>query len=160
MRKKLFILAGIGFLAGMIIGNLIAWFAGGSPVNHQLAEWLGSNAAAVIVQTLLSGILGAIAFGGMLVHEIERWPIALSCVVHYLLIEVTYVPTALLLKWIEGPTELLITVGIQTVVYFIIWVIMYLRYKAEVRKLNELLKKGKDGKKESNNDKRNDRTAV
>ena len=149
MRKKFFILAGIGFLAGMVIGNVIACLAGGSPVNQQLAEWLGSSAGSVIVQTLLSGILGSVAFGGMLVHEIDRWPIALSCVVHLLLIEVPFAITALLLKWVGSIRELLIRMGIQAVIYFIIWLIMYLRYKAEVRELNELLKKSRENEKQN-----------
>ena len=45
MRKTFFRLAGIGFFLGMIMGNLIAWFADGTLVNTRLAAWLDSRMA-------------------------------------------------------------------------------------------------------------------
>ena len=141
MKRRCFILSGIGFLMGMVIGNLIAWITSGTPVNSKIAAWVGSDAGSVVIQMLLSGLLGAIAMGSAVIHEIEEWSLARCAVTHYLLIEAAYVPVALLLGWADDLTELLIMLGIQLIVYLIIWVIMYLRYKAEVRKLNELLQK-------------------
>ena len=143
MRKRFFILAGIGFLLGMITGNLIAWFTAGTLVNARLAAWTGSDAAAVSLQTLISGLFGSIAMGGTVVYEIERWSLTACSVTHYLMIEISYVVIALLLGWVESPKGLLIMLAIQLMVYVIIWLIMYWRYQAQVRELNELLKKNK-----------------
>ena len=148
MRKKITVLAVIGFFAGALMGNLIAWLTGGTLVNARLLEWTGSEALAVLVQSLLSGFMGAVAMGGVELHEIERRPMALSAAVHWLLIEAVYVPVALGLGWVENGTELLIMVGVQLVVYLVIWVIMYLRWRAQVKELNALLKESGERKKD------------
>ena len=148
MRKKITVLAVIGFFAGALMGNLIAWLTGGTLVNARLLAWTGSEALAVLVQTLLSGFMGAVAMGGVLLHEIERWPMALSAAVHWLLIEAVYVPVALGLGWVENGTELLIMMIVQLVVYLIIWVIMFLRWRAQVKQLNRLLKESGEQEKD------------
>ena len=45
------------------------------------------------------------------------------------------------LGWADSATEILIVEGILLVAYFIIWLVIYLRYKKEVRSLNEMLNK-------------------
>ena len=57
-------------------------------------------------------------------------------------------PVALGLGWVENGTELLIIVSVQLVVYLIIWVIMYLRWRAQVKELNQLLKESGDREKD------------
>ena len=143
MRRKCFILSVIGFLAGMLMGNLIAWLCGGKLVNTRIAEWCGSDIGAIIIQTLLSGLLGAIAMGGVVIHDIERWSLFRCAVVHYLLIEISYVVIATVLGWYGSLTELLIILGIQLIVFVIIWLIIYLRWKARILELNELLEETK-----------------
>ena len=140
--------AGIGFLIGIALGNLIAWLTSGGNgniYNPAFVARIGGAAPAAICQTLLSGLLGAVSMGTMVFYEIERWPLALSTAAHFLAIEAFYVPIALVLGWAATPAELLISVAIQLVVFILIWLVMYLRYKAQVRVLNELLKKRKGG---------------
>ncbi len=139
MRKRILKLVAIGFLGGMVMGNLIAYLTGGSFVNQKLLSLYGSEAGSVILQTLLSGLLGAIAMGGTEVYELERWPLALSSLTHYGMIVVTYTAIALSLGWVGGAAELLITIFIQTAAYAAIWMVIFLRYKRKVRELNELL---------------------
>ena len=141
MRKRILKLVAIGFLGGMVMGNLIAYLTGGSFVNQKLLSLYGSEAGSVILQTLLSGLLGAIAMGGTEVYELERWPLALSSLTHYGMIVVTYTAIALSLGWVGGAAELLITIFIQTAAYAAIWMVIFLRYKRKVRELNELLEK-------------------
>ena len=43
MRKKITVLAGIGFVAGVLTGNLIAFLTGGTLVNARALEWTGSG---------------------------------------------------------------------------------------------------------------------
>lgn len=143
MRKKVFILAWIGFFLGMLAGALIAWFADGSLVNPRLAAWTGSETASVILQALISGLLGAVAMGGTMVYEIERWSLAACTATHYLMTELSYVTIALVLGWVESLEGLLIMLTIQLVIYVVIWLIMYRRYQIQIRELNELLKKSK-----------------
>ncbi len=146
MRKRALKLALIGFLMGMVIGNLISFLSGGNFVNTRLASLTGSEALSVVLNTLLSGFLGAAAMGSTVVYEIERWPLAAVSAVHYLIVEISYICVALPLGWVHDFRELLIMLGIQLVIYFIIWMIMYLRYRRHVKQLNDLLAKSRETK--------------
>ena len=130
----------LGFLLGTAIGNLIAWFFG-SYVSSMLVARMGSVPAAILVQSLVSGLYGSFALTGTLFYDVEQWSLTRSSVMHFLVIAVLYVPAAMFLGWADSATEILIVEGILLVAYFIIWLVIYLRYKKKVRSLNEMLNK-------------------
>ena len=92
----------------------------------------------LLLPFLFSGLYGALCMGGTVVYELEDWPLLRVSLTHYLICIVPYLPISLLLGWNSGIAELLIVMGVMTVVYFIIWLIMFLRYRAEVRELNDI----------------------
>lgn len=65
---------------------------------------------------------------------------AAASVLHCLFIVVLFVPTSLFLGWCSTVKEFVIMAGIQIAVYFMIWLILYISYRKEVKKLNELQK--------------------
>ena len=140
MRSRMIRRIILGFLLGTAIGNLIAWFFG-SYVSSVLVARMGSVPAAILVQSLVSGMYGSFALAGTLFYDIEQWSLTRSSVMHFLVIAVLYVPAAMFLGWADSATEILIVEGILLVAYFIIWLVIYLRYKKEVRSLNEMLNK-------------------
>ncbi len=130
---------GFGFILGMSIGNLISAFAGGNNiVTPVLTEHVGSFLAAYLLQTLLSGILGAVSFGGMSFYEIEHWSLLRTAVTHFALIMAVYIPISLFLGWIDSSEVMLIMFFIMAIAYLIIFIIMWMIYSAEVKKLNEM----------------------
>lgn len=140
--------AGIGFLIGIVIGNLIAIMTVSSHTqgitfaSKQLLDMAGGNGAlAMLLQSVFSGLYGAICFAGISFYDIERLPLAAATALHCAAIVVFYIPVALLLGWVVCIAEILIISGIQIVVFFIIWLIMYFGFKKQVRELNELTKK-------------------
>ena len=136
--------AGIGFLLGIVVGNLITWIPGitsGKMISPDLIVSIGSGAGAMAVQTLVMGLYGALAMGGMTLYEIERWPLAMSTAVHYLIIAVSFVVMDLLLRWNSSPAEILVVEAILLAVFSLIWLIMFLRYRSQVRRLNAELRK-------------------
>jgi hypothetical protein len=155
MLRKTLKLAAIGFLMGMITGNIIAYFtAGGSYalVSEALVAKTGSETAAIIVQTLMSGLYGAITMGGVIFYEIEEWSLLRTALTHYALCMISYIPIALFLGWIRPEAFLAdysFSAAGQTVTYIIIFMIMYIRYRHEVKELNSMLeeKKAKSDKK-------------
>lgn len=147
MRAGFLKCAGFNFFLGLLLGNLIAWATGEfgqTIVNPTLVAKMGGQTEALVVQSVLSGLYGVICMGGTAFYDIERWPLALSFAVHYLMIAVSYVPIALFLGWAESADEILVVAGVQLIVYFLIWLVMYLRYRRQVRKLNELQKEHKE----------------
>ena len=152
MKKKVVKLALIGFFLGMLIGNLISFLScdmSARPLviaSPELVEKTGSAAAAMIVNTLLSGFLGMAAWAGVIFHDPEEfdWGMTKAAIYHFLLIMVFNIPIALYCGWCPpDPRSLLIWVAIMAAAYFIVWLIMYLIHKKETAELNELVKKNK-----------------
>lgn len=140
--------AGIGFLLGIVIGDLIALITGNSSTDgvtfasKQLLDMAGGNGViAMLLQSLFSGLYGALCFAGMSLYKSERLPLAAATALHCAIIVIFYIPIALLLGWLSGIAEILIVAGMQIVVFFIIWLIMYFAYRKQVRELNELTRK-------------------
>lgn len=145
MLKKTLKAAGIGFLIGMIVGNVIAFLTGNSGTggvtfaSPQLLDMAGgSGTVAMLLQSLFSGIYGAVCFAGMSFYEIERMPLAAATALHCALIVLLFIPIALLLGWVSDIGTLLMISGMQLVGFFIIWLILYFGYKKQIRELNEM----------------------
>lgn len=151
MKKKILIRCGCGFLVGTIMMYLVPLLLNGSPLgrgiySEALLARVGSPAAATAATLLVMGLFGALCFGGTLFYEIESWPLASATAAHYLAISLGYLLPNWLLGW-HMPLKLLgIIEGIMTLGFFLIWLIIYLRYKAQVRELNELVKRRNDNK--------------
>ena len=147
MLKKTLIRAIIGFLVGMLVGNLIAILTGTSSTNGvtfasaQLLSMAGGNAlVAMLLQSLFSGLYGAVCFAGMTFYEAERLPLAAATALHCAAIVLLFIPIALFLGWVSEILEIAIIAGIQIVVFFIIWLIMWSIYKKQVKELNDMQK--------------------
>lgn len=147
MLKKTLKMAGIGFLIGVVIGDLIAILTGNSDTggvtfaSQKLLDMAGGSAvAAMILQSLFSGLYGAVCFAGMSLYEIERMPLALATALHCAIIILLFIPISLLLGWVSNIPTLLIIMSIQVTMFFIIWLILYFSYKKQVRELNEMQK--------------------
>ena len=145
MLKKTLKMAGIGFLIGMVVGNLIAFLTGNSSTggvtfaSSQLLDMAGgSGTVAMLLQSFFSGIYGAVCFAGMSFYEIERMPLAAATALHCALIVLLFIPIALLLGWVSDIGTLLMISGMQLVGFFIIWLILYFGYKKQIRELNEM----------------------
>ena len=145
MLKKTLKAAGIGFLIGVVVGNLIAILTGNSDTggvtfaSSQLLRMAGGNAlVAMLLQSLFSGLYGAVCFAGMTFYEAERLPLAAATALHCATIILLFIPIALFLGWVSNITEILIIMSIQLVCFFIIWLIMYFGYKKQIRELNEM----------------------
>ena len=153
MLKKTLKMAGIGFLLGIVIGNLIAFLTGNSDTGgvtfapQKLLDMAGGKAiVAMLLQSLFSGLYGAACFAGMSFYEIERMPRAAATALHCALIILLFVPISLCLGWVSKIETLLMISGIQLVCFFIIWLIMYAGFKKQVKELNELQEKNRDKK--------------
>ena len=129
----------IGFLIGILMSLAISWLSqDGKLVSNTLVERVGSEAGALVLDLTLSGVFGAVCMAGTVFYEIEHWSLAKATFLHYLIIILCFPPLALFLGWVSKPAEILIMSGAQTLCFFLIWLIMYLRYRAEVKELNEL----------------------
>ncbi len=140
----------------MAIGNFIAFImaftSSGGEVHfmaQKLIDHCHGEAMAFLMQTMLSGLIGLVAFAGMSLYELEEWSMAAAMITHYVMICLIYFPCAYLLYWLVTLEEMLIMAGIMAVSYIIIWLIMCAVYRAQVKELNNLQAKGLKGTKEN-----------
>ncbi|MCR5137315.1 MAG: DUF3021 domain-containing protein [Oscillospiraceae bacterium] len=146
MKKKLMIRSAIGFVIGMVLVVLIpAIFNRGSDgtvhiCSDTLIARAGSPTAALLVSLLLYGLYGACCMAGTVLYEIESWSLARATAVHYLGVMLGYVIADLALGWRMPLKELLLIETFMTVSFFLIWLILYLRYRAMVKDLNTMQK--------------------
>lgn len=131
-----------GFILGMAVGNVIAALTAGvgAIVSPALLERTGSLSAALLTQTLCSGLIGAAGMGGTVLYELERWPLLATDAIHFALVMAAFVPVALYLGWTSTPGELLAVAACMLAAHLTVFLVMCAYYRAQVRILNELQK--------------------
>ncbi len=153
MLKRTLKRAGIGFLLGIAIGNLIAFlfdsvFGGSGPIVSQKAlELFGGEVEALLIQSFLSGLIGFAGCAGMTFYEMEEWSLLRIMASHLGVVFAVFLPVSYILGWFTDLTELLIISGMMLVSYFIVWRIMCHIYKKQVDELNEIQQKFNSDKK-------------
>lgn len=145
MRKTVIKKIVIGFLVGAACGNLISLmmslFSGGDI--RLISEALGARLGTVLgiaVQSVLSGIYGAVCVGGTVYYDIDDWSLLKATLIHYLSIMVSFSVVSAVLSWLPPDVLTYLAVILTfTFVFFIIWLVMYLRWKKQIAEMNREL---------------------
>lgn len=154
MKKRIIMRVLFGVPVGISLGYVITVvasliFADGAyaPCVPELVEMIGSESAAVAVQTVLSAVLGGVSAGASVIWEIDSWSIAKQTGIFFGALSVTMLPIAYLTHWMEhSVTGFLLYFGIFLVIFVLIWVIQYFFWKWKLRGLqNQLEKKEAEG---------------
>ena len=133
--KKTIIRAAIGFVLGILVGLGFLSITG---VGKYYAE---KGMAGLALYLGLSGLIGAVGLGGTTIYSLEHWGLLRCTVTHFLLTLSAYCAVGFTLGWLDlrDPATPYMLLG-NVIVYFIIWLVMYLIYKRQVRQINEALK--------------------
>ena len=134
--KQTAIRAAIGFVAGVLVGlGILA-------VSSGVQAFSAKNGAGQLARYLaMSGLLGAINVGTTTIYSLEHWGVLRCTLTHFAIAMTTICAVGFSCGWfsIGDPLTLWILLS-ETVAYFIIWLVMYLRCKREIRQINEALK--------------------
>lgn len=137
----------LGFPLGLAIGYFITIIislilANGyySPCVPELTDAVGSEINAVLLQTLLFGILGSGFAAASVIWEIDNWSLVKQTGIYFLIISIIMMPTAYVLYWMEHSLKgALSYFGIFFIIFAVIWIVQYFISKRIVKKLNETL---------------------
>lgn len=151
MKKKIFLRSVIGFPLGIAIGYIITIFislamADGyySPCVPELTEIMKNEINAVILQTVLCGLLGAGCAAGSVIWEIEHWGIVKQSGIYFIIISVIMMPIAYVTYWMEHSVAgFLSYFGIFVLIFIFVWIIQFIIGKRNVKKINANLYKAK-----------------
>ncbi len=135
----------IGFAGGIAIGhifNIIGSYLFGSglfyTVSPKIIAKYGSELNAVVVQTILTGLIGVVFSQSSLIYEKEEWSLLKQTVIHFFVTCSTMTTVSIILDWTNG-NEVTFVV-IFAFIYLVIWFSQYLLIKKETVKLNEKIK--------------------
>ncbi len=151
MKKKIVSRCAMGFPIGITIGYFITIilslaFGKGyySPCVPELADMMGNEINAVLLQALLCGILG-IGFGGSsVIWELEDWSIVKQTGIYFLIVSFIMMPVAYFSYWMEHSIfGFFRYFGIFFLIFVVIWIVEFTILKRSVRELNEHLPKSK-----------------
>ncbi len=156
MKRKIVLRGALGFPLGIAIGNLITigisliWAQGYyAPCVPELISVMGNELNAVILQTLLCGLLGVGFGGGSVIWELDDWGIMKQTGVYFVIVSLFMMPVAYAAYWMEHSMKgFLSYFGIFALIFAVIWAVQFTAGKRMVKKLNANLsgiKKSSDG---------------
>ena len=144
MKKKLLFRslfgAPIGVTVSMIITIIFSLAIGEGeffPAPHELVDWCGNETTAVIVQTICSLVIGAVAGGSSVIWDVEKWSLLKQTAVHFAVISVPFFGIGYIVNWLPHYVYGAIGyVGAFVAVYVIMWGSIYFSIKAKIKKMN------------------------
>ncbi len=121
----------LGFTLGLIVGIImfVLCTPDGSIINKTF----------LVLHLMGSGILGIVGYGGSVVYDFEEWSLDKATFSHYFVTFITMLIISTVLGWFPDNT-LFIVLIVFTLVYALIWLIQFLLWKNQIRKMNEDLK--------------------
>lgn len=156
MKKKIIKRSLLGFPLGITMGYLITilislgWANGYySPCVPELISLMGNEINAVILQTILCGILGVGFAASSVIWEMDSWSSVKQTGIYFSIISVIMLPIAYFSYWMEhSVVGFLIYFGIFALIFVVIWIIQLGIGRYNVRKMNEKLSQTKDNRNE------------
>ena len=135
--NKAFLLGLIGFVLGILTGA-------GFMIIGYVGKVQEETIQSLVWYFVVCGIYGAFAMGSSVVYEIEHWSITRCTVIHFLSVFIAYTIVGLSQRWFSlNDPEYYIIMAVMIAVYFIIWLVQYMKYKRQVDLLNENLREWK-----------------
>lgn len=144
-KKKLILRSLLGFPIGIAIGYIITiiisliW-ANGDYIScePELLRTMGSEIRAVLLQTLLCGVLGIGFSASSLIWEIESWSVIKQTCVYFGIVSVIMMPVAYFSYWMEHSIiGFLRYFGIFLLIFLIIWCILFFTGMCTVKRMND-----------------------
>ncbi len=157
MKRKIILRSISGFPVGVAIGYWITialsliWGDGSyEPCVPELTKVMGSEIAAVTLQTVLCGVLGAGFAGSSVIWEVDSWSIVKQTRIYFTVTSLTMLPIAYFAYWMEhSVVGLLSYFGIFVLIFAFFWIVQVAIGKHNVKKMNENLHNVKRDEEES-----------
>ena len=140
----------VGIAIGFVITLMISAFIGDGyyyPVTPELIGSTGNELNAVILQTVLCGIMGSGFAMASVIWELDSWSLAKQSGIYFLIACIIMFPIAYIANWMKHSIAgVLSYVCIFIVIFVVVWITQYLSWKRRIKKMNDCFKKVKDTK--------------
>ena len=151
MKKEFVRRVFVGVLGGVVLSYFITIaisLAVGDgnyyPCVPSLTERFGNEVTAVIVQTVLSAILGAGFAGSSLIWEKDEWSLLKQTSIYFGIVSVLMMTVAYICEWMEHSVKgVLSYFAIFIAIFIVVWIVQYLIWKIRISKIKEGIQKNK-----------------
>lgn len=107
------------------------------PCVPSLVKRFGNEITAVIVQTILSAVLGAGFAGSSLIWEKDDWSILKQTSIYFAIVTVLMMTVAYVCEWMEHSVKgVLCYFAIFFAIFIIVWLIQFVIWKRRISKIN------------------------
>ena len=145
MKKELLFRLFIGFLGGVVLSyfitiaiSLIIGDGNYYPCVPGLTERFGNEVTAVVIQTVLSAILGAGFAGCSLIWEKDEWSLLKQTGIYFSIAAVLMMTVAYVCEWMEHSVKgVLSYFGIFLGIFIVVWLVRYMIWKVRISKIKE-----------------------
>ena len=148
IMKRIWIGLPVGIAMGYIITLIISACIGDGTfysVAPELAEKMGSELNAVILQTVLCGVLGVGFAAASVIWELDSWSLAKQSGVYFLVIGILLLPIAYVANWMQHTVVgFLSYIGIFVGIFAVVWLSQYLCWKQRIKKMNDRVRHEND----------------
>ena len=149
MKKEFVLRVFIGLLGGIVISYLITIgislaIGDGSYYScvPSLIERFGNEVTAIIIQTILSAVLGAGFAGSSIIWEMDEWSLLKQTSIYFGIVSVLMMTVAYICEWMEHSVKgILSYFGIFFAIFIVIWIVQYLIWKIRISKIKESIQK-------------------
>lgn len=151
MKKEFARRVFVGLLGGIVISYLITIgisiaIGDGSyyPCVPSLIERFGNEVTAIIMQTVLSAVLGAGFAGSSIIWEMDEWSLLKQTSIYFGIVSVLMMTIAYICEWMEHSVKgILSYFGIFVAIFIAVWIVKYLIWKVRVSRIKEKIQKNK-----------------
>lgn len=149
--KKAMLRGAAGFPLGVFISYTIGlveslcyggWNTGDFlSVPPSLISQAGNEVRAVVLEFMLSGLIGFAFAAGSAIFQIDRWSLAKQTVCHFILVSLIFFPAAWFCRWVgNSVASWLGFFVVYCSIYFFSWIFQYRYWKKKILSINQKLK--------------------
>ena len=112
------------------------------PCVPNFIERFGNEVTAIIIQTVLSAVLGAGFAGSSIIWEMDEWSLLKQTSIYFGIVSVLMMTIAYICEWMEHSVKgVLSYFGIFFAIFIVVWIVQYLIWKVRVSKIKEGIQK-------------------
>lgn len=135
----------LGFMIGVFIGQTIliinSLIAGNGifyPVNRFLIDREGAQLSLVIIQYLLTGVIGATFASCSIIFQTDKWSLLKQTIIHFLITSSVMYICGFICHWFEHNVKsTVIWFAVFIIYYFLFWLGFTLYYRISIKRMNK-----------------------
>ena len=149
MKKEMIFRIFVGLLGGIVICyfitigiSIVVGDGNYYPCVPSLIERFGNEVTAVIVQTVLSAILGSGFAGCSIIWEKDEWSLLKQTGIYFAIVSVLMMTIAYVCEWMEHSVKGVVSYfAIFFAIFVVVWIVQYLVWKMRISKIKSKLPK-------------------